>query len=319
MGTVLVTGAGGRLGRKLVKKLLGLGESVIAVTSNPFFLTDRNLSYIKVDWAEFELPEFQRVDCVVHLAHQTSAYKARESVSSEVQENLLVLIKLIEKLKPSGPIPKFIYLGSLTEYGAEVVNPIVESSPLKPSTFYDAGKIAAEIYLEQFFNEGWVEHLNVFRLGNVYGMGTSNQGRHRGFLDNSIESGAKGLPLSCFGSGGYLRDFIHVGDVIDVLVKAATETPKSHFEILRCNLASGVGTTILGALQTINRALVDLGQQEVGIEFIDFPLNSYPIEKRSHVADISEIMNRFNWVPKFTLYQGIKSSLGEAIGALDGE
>lgn len=310
-----MTGAGGRLGRRLVQTLLSLGEKVLAVTSNPAFDSIAGLKCIQVDWRNFELPKIEGVDRVIHLAHQTSAYKARQDVAAEVRENLLVTTQLVEHLRLEGSISKFIYLGSLTEYGSDVCNPILETAPLKPETFYDAAKIASEIYLEQFFNEGWIQQLQIFRLGNLYGMGVLNPSEHRGFLDNSIARAAKGLPLHCLGTGKYLRDFIHVGDTLDVLVKTVTEIQKPNIESIKINLASGHGTTILDALHTINRALVDLGQKNVDIDFFDFPENSYPIEKRSHIADISQISTRFNWNPRISLYEGVSASLKESLVA----
>ena len=315
MSTILVTGAGGRLGRRLVQTLLSQGQKVLAVTSNPSFDSIAGLKSIQVDWSNFELPKMERVDLVFHLAHQTSAYKAREDVSAEVRQNLLVTAQLVEHLRLGGSIPKFIYLGSLTEYGTEVRSPILESTPLKPETFYDAAKIASEIYLEQFFNEGWIQQLQIFRLGNLYGMGVLNPSEHRGFLDNSIARAAKGLPIQCLGTGEYLRDFIHVEDVLDVFMKTVTEGQNSKIESISANLASGYGTTILDALRTINRALVDLGQENVEIEFSDFPKNSYAIETRSHIADISQISTRFNWSPKISLYEGVSASLKESFDA----
>lgn len=297
-----------------------MGNEIVAITSRSETFLESNLDYIRVDWRNFSLPDLEAIDCVFHLAHQTSAYLARQNVVDDVRENLLMTTELINHLKKTNLIPKFIYLGSLTEFGTDVSNPIQDKALLKPETFYDASKIATETYLEQFYNEGWIHHLLILRLGNLYGLTSNNEKVHRGFLDKSIASAADGSPLLCFGTGKYLRDFIHVNDVIEILVRSALEETENKREILKFNVATGVGTSILDALKAINHCLVDLGKSSVEIQFLNFPPNSYRIETRSHFADISGISQRFDWRPKIHLHQGVQLSLRALLGEnLDSE
>jgi UDP-glucose 4-epimerase len=214
-----------------------------------------------------------------------------------------------------GSIPKFIYLGSLTEFGYETLNPIQDDAPVKPETFYDAAKIATETYLEQFHNEGWIQQLLILRLGNLYGLNSGNFKNHRGFLDKSIALATQGTPLRCFGTGKYLRDFIHVEDVLEIVVKAALEGNIEKSEKVQLNVATGIGTSIIDALNSINLGLLDLGKPSVEIQFFDFPADSYRIETRSHFADISGASRRFNWKPRVSFYEGVHASLQVCLAA----
>ena len=309
MRRVLVTGAGGRLGTLLIPKLINEQYEVVALSSKSENSFADSVVHYKVDWSHLQLPELPRIDCVIHLAQQTSAYQARKDVLLDVQSNLVATIRLLEHLKVQGPIPKFVFMGSLTEYGMNVKNPINEKSHLSAETFYDAAKIATENYLGQYFNEGWIEQLITLRLGNLYGLGSLLSKANRGFFDNSISLGAQGKSITCYGEGNFLRDFIHSEDVLDGLLKVI-DLPSVNRN-LALNISTGVGTTVRFALELINTALVKHGRNPVVIQYTEFPEGAYGIERRSHVADITMARTILNWVPSTSLLEGIEKSLNE--------
>ena len=309
MGRILVTGAGGRVGSVLIPKLVEAGYEVLALTSKPKTSGTHAVFYIEVDWNDLRLPLLPEVDCVIHLAHQTSAYQARKNVLLDNQCNLVATIRLLEHLKAQTSIPKFIFMGSLTEYGSIVKNPISEFSQLRPETFYDVAKITTEVYLQQYFNEGWITQLVTLRLGNLYGLGSQHSVAHRGFFDNSISRGAAGESIVCFGDGEFIRDFIHVEDVLDALLSVVS-LPVDRRNIA-LNIAAGVGTSVRSALELINTVLVSQNRQPTKIEYVDFPPGAYEIEKRSHVADIHLAHSILSWVPRISLFEGVEKGLKE--------
>jgi nucleoside-diphosphate-sugar epimerase len=314
-GKILVTGAGGRLGSKLVPKLISSGYEVIALTSNRLISASSLVKVIQVNWTDFHPPTLPKVDCVIHLAQQTSAYVARRNVPSDIESNLIATTRLIESLKLHGPVPKVIFFGSLTQYGSGVSNPISEITRLRPETFYDAAKIAVETYLEQYLNEGHIEELVVLRIGNLYGLGSNLSKPNRGFFDNAISLGAQGKSLVCFGDGKFIRDFVFVEDLLGAILKILDSTDKRDKLIL--NIASGVGTTIESALNIINFALVNRGLPSVKIDFLPFPPDLYGIEKRSHIADVSLAESTIGWRPAIDLFDGVNKCLSQELSRLD--
>jgi len=207
MKRVLVSGAGGKLGRKLSERLSSLGYSQILLTSDISSQSLPGAEYVFADWSNLVLPELDQVDVVIHLAHQTSAYVARQNVEADVLTNLVSTIRLVEALRNSTQPPHFIYMGSLTEYGSNVDNPINENLQEDyAETFYDCSKLTTEYYLKQYQYEGILGELTLLRLGNLYGFVDGHQTPHRGFFDNAIFRGFQGQPLTCFGDGNYLRD-----------------------------------------------------------------------------------------------------------------
>ena len=307
MVRILVTGAGGRLGSLLVPRLIDQQYEVLSLSSKPGTSFSKSVVHYQVDWNNFRLPDLPSIDCVIHLAQQTSAYQARKNVMLDVNSNLVATIGMLEHLKTQGTIPKFVFIGSLTEYGMSVRNPIGEDSQLCAETFYDASKIATEYYLSQYFNEGWIAQLITLRLGNLYGLGSRPAKANRGFLDNSISLGAQGKSITCYGEGNFIRDFVHYEDVMDALIKVI-ELPAVNRNI-PLNISTGVGNSVRFALELINSALERNGRNPVVIQYTNFPEGAYEIEKRSHVADIRMAKTILNWVPKISLFEGIDKSL----------
>jgi nucleoside-diphosphate-sugar epimerase len=308
MKKILVTGAGGRLGSEVTIALSRLGYSQILLTSRLPKKVLPKAEYLIVDWKDIKLPQISDIDVVIHLAHQTSAYQARNNVEEDINSNVIATIRIIEAIKHSVKPIHFVYMGSLTEYGSKNLNPISEFSKAEdPETFYDCSKLAVELYLKQYQQEELLGTLTILRLGNLYGFLDSQKTQHRGFFDEAISSAFHGKEVLCFGGGDFVRDFIHVDDVVSALIRFIESDPGVANGTF--NLASGVGHTLKEALSLIGQSLTSIGRNSIKIKMEEFPVKSYDIERRNHVADISRIKNTISWGPKTTLSQGISQSI----------
>jgi len=308
MKRILLTGSNGRLGKKLAMALSEAGYPQLHLSSSVRIDDSPGVESIRVDWKDLELPEISDVDVILHLAHQTSAYQARKDVEADIQSNSVSTVRLIESIRNSNRPIHLIYMGSLTEYGSMNVNPISEShSNFNPETFYDCSKLAVELYLRQFQEERVLQTLTLIRLGNLYGFTDDSTQLHRGFFDKAIFDAYQGQEVTCFGDGNFLRDFIHVDDLITAIiafVEASNEAANGMF-----NLAGGIGHTLREALVKIGEQLVLSGKEPIRVKYEDFPLGSYNIEKRNHIADISRVQESINWKPKISLSDGIRKSI----------
>ena len=309
--SVLITGASGHLGLLLVKALSELDWKIYAVSRKNSFINFSNVTHIPHEWSKpiaFEIPD---VDTIFHLAAQTSAYKARENVEEDLATNVLGTVRLLEKVAKSNIRPAFIFTGSMTEYGLAPTGAIDENAPVSPQTFYDSAKLAIEIYLGQYVMEGWLSKSVTLRLSNVYGNISLRQGVDRGFLDRSIVRALKGEPLIYFGSGQYLRDFIHVNDVIRALVESALQIDDLNLSVF--NIGTGFSTSIKSALDFIaNEAKLFTGIQ-VEINQADFDINSYAIERRNSTANSRAFHELTGWKPKVSFESGVRMGLKEAM------
>jgi UDP-glucose 4-epimerase len=307
--SALITGASGHLGSLLVSELTKEGWSIFAVSRRDSFTHLSNVTHIPHEWSNSIAFEIPRVDTVFHLAAQTSAYKARENVAEDIHSNVVGTVNLLESIARSNVKPVFIFTGSMTEYGMTSTYPVDEKVPLSPQTFYDAAKITTEMYAEQFVREGWLSKSITLRLSNVYGSHSRAQGVDRGFLDRSILKALTGEPLFFFGSGEYVRDFLHVDDVISALISAALHVDDLDSSVF--NIGTGFGTTIKSALALIAKEAENLTGSPVQVNQGVFPVDSYAIERRNSIANSQVFREATGWTPKVEFRTGVKEGLKE--------
>lgn len=227
MKTILVTGSRGFVGVQLVTSLLNAKNyNVIAIdnaiTEDVFKhpnLTTYNLSYEKIENVE--------VDAVVHLGN----YKYNDN-SQALSFDIVSLPKFIKKFSPD---LKFIYASSAAVYD--------KNYNVKPKTMYGLSKLTQEtILLESEF-----ENLSILRFFNIYG-NTSNGGVIKHFRD-AIENSA---PIYINGDGESVRDYIHVSDVVDSIIK---EIESEQIGIRIKNIGTGIGTSLNDLAYTLFEVL----------------------------------------------------------------
>jgi nucleoside-diphosphate-sugar epimerase len=203
---VLVTGATGFIGSKLVDKLVNRGAEVTCLVrqegiTNPAVKTVRG----DLTYPDFILPD--EYDVVYHLAAAWPGEKDKKILKSVNYDGTVNLCSLLKKKA------KFIvYVSGLGVFGNPANNVVDENSPLKPHTEYAKLRLEAQKYLESNCKEYGIA-LSVAFLGDVYG----NGGWFKNILVERLKKGSFRMP----GSGEYYRSFVHVDDVVSALVSIA--------------------------------------------------------------------------------------------------
>ena len=310
MRRALVTGASGHLGSRLVRKLSQEGWAVFALSSRNSFSGLPSVSHIPHKWEGELTVDLPEVDVVFHLAAQTSAYKARENVAVDISTNLISTVKLLEKIADTRAKPVFVFTGSMTEYGMTFEDTIDERVPLKPETFYECAKIATEIYAEQYMREGYLSKSITLRLSNIYGAISMEQRADRGFLDRSLANALVGETLTYFGSGDYIRDFVHVDDVISALI--STANCAKDLKLNAYNVGTGRGTTIKEALRTVAIEAQSLTGVPVNISHSEFPATAYEIERRNSIVNADAFRAETDWKPTTFFEEGVRRTLADS-------
>jgi nucleoside-diphosphate-sugar epimerase len=305
----LVTGASGKIGRSLIKHLLTHGWSVVAISSQPTTMNHKDLMWIQKSWENLSEIALSKIDVVYHLAGQNKAYIAKKNVIQDIKSNLILTINLLEVLKKHSIKPLFITLGSATEYGSQNKNELAENSIVTPETFYEVAKIAVRNYVEQYEREGIIRKSISFRITNIYGMSKSIGDNDRGFIDDAIYRSMNNSDISRYGSGDFLRDYLHINDLVKAL--ETSYYMESSLKSNVYNLSFGESHTVRQVLEKIQTLAQIKKQSTSKIIEIDFPSSKYDIEKRNARVSSRKFREESNWKPQLNLENGLDLSLNQ--------
>ena len=177
---ILITGASGFIGSFIVEEALRRGfETWAAVrgSSSRQFLQDERIHFIQLNLDSQEKLEKQlsshEFDYVVHAAGVTKCLDPKDfyHINTEGTQNLVrALIKL------QMPIRKFVYLSSLSVFGAihekQPYTEIKENDTPRPNTDYGKSKLEAEEWLDMSMElrmNGYLFPYVILRPTGVYG------------------------------------------------------------------------------------------------------------------------------------------------------
>ena len=239
MKNVLVTGASGFLGGRLVRLLDQTGKYHIscAVRSpgNSEESPDRQVCLFDLsDLKGFE-KSLKNIDTVVHLAG-LNAVSCAANPDNGIECNAIATKILAEKACQAG-VKHFITVTTCHVYGRSLAGTVTEKTVLKPTHPYSLSHQKKEELLESgSFGD---MRTTVFRLSNGVGFPSTSHVNCWHLLVNDIakqliETGT--VHLKTNGKG--LRDFIPVADVVSVIQSCIDkEAEESHFNTF--NLSSG--------------------------------------------------------------------------------
>ena len=304
---IWVTGGTGQIGRRLCVLLAKQGHHVTVLGRRPdTFLPPRH--WVTWDMSTDELPVdgLEDPDVIFHLAAQTSAYRARASLSLDVSTNVVGLARVLDAARLKGCSPHVVMAGAATEVGVTNDETVNDSLPDNPGTLYDVGKICQRLYLEQCRKEGWIDS-TVLRFSNVYGGTGSPLSAHRGFINRSVVRALQGHTLNYFDDGDYVRDFVFVDDAVEALVKAmdhrAVVTGKTYM------VGSGRGIPISRALECIADEVFEITGAAVSVLPVAAPDTLYEIERRDAVVSSRRFQEDTGWKPQTPFEEGIRISI----------
>jgi UDP-glucose 4-epimerase len=298
---ILITGGAGFIGSNVADRFVSLGHDVAVLddlsTGFREFLNPRARFYEAsvTDRAAVEhcFAEF-RPELVNHHAAQIDV---RRSVSDPVHDatvNILGGLELLQACTRHG-VRKFVYAstgGALYGEGREL--PATESHPVNPEAPYGASKHALEHYLYIAKLLHGLEY-TVLRYPNVYG---PRQNPHGEAGVNAIFIGLmlEGRRPKIFGTGGQVRDYLFVDDVVDANVVALE---KGDGEML--NLGTGVGTSVLDIVGELNAILA------TQLEPVHEPAR--PGEIQRIYLDASRARQVLGWTPRVPFREGLRRTV----------
>jgi UDP-glucose 4-epimerase len=313
--TIAVTGAAGFLGGRLVSRLATIECQIIRVARSVQPPLDFPVAATVIDVAGDvgRRDTWDRVagaDVIVHFAAQTSATAAAENPDRDFHDNVTPMRLLLEACRQRRQRPLVLFAGTVTQSGIPSRLPVDEDAPDDPITVYDRHKLMAEGDLKAAASQGVVRGATL-RLSNVYGPGAPGLRKDRDVLNRMIRSAVEGRPLTVYGTGEYVRDYIFIDDVVDAFVVAAAHPEQvngRHFVV-----GSGRGVTIREAFELISARVGVLTGKTVPVTTTDPNGALSAMAQRHFVADPSRFSAATGWRPAWSLTEGIDRTI-EALG-----
>jgi UDP-glucose 4-epimerase len=304
-GSHLVIGGGGFIGRHVGLMLSQQGCDVcLAGRTRPKFL-DEAVSCESLPWRDLDIynaawdEQIEAVDVVHFYAWGSQPATANADPKSDLERNLGALLGLLNALKRRGHGRVVFSSSGGTVYGPLKRVPVPEWHELAPINAYGAGKAAAEIYLNLYRVMHGLD-CRVARIANPFGAG-QDISRGLGAVTVFLNKALNNQPIEIWGTGEVVRDFIHVADVAECLVRLATEDDLQGQHVF--NIGSGKGISLNSVVDILERRfrrklIVD---RKPGRTF-DVPSNVLSIERIERILD---------WRPRLTFPEGLARMLSD--------
>lgn len=297
----LIIGGNGFIGTHLVDALLESGHQVSVFDRYPNRYRGElpNVKYITGDFANHGEVEavVQGVDWVFHLAYTTLPSTSNDDPVYDVRSNVIDTLQLLQSCRQHGT-RKVIFISSGgTVYGIPQQVPIPESHPNEPICSYGISKLTIEKYLH-LFHKLWGLEYAILRLSNPYGEfqnPSAKQGAIGVFLGNVLH----GQPITIWGDGSVVRDYIYIKDAVKALVLAA-EYEAGPDEPRIFNIGHGQGYS----LNEIVAAIKQVVDVPVTVKYTE----SRNMDVPANVLDISRAARHLEWQPRMELAEGIRRS-----------
>lgn len=209
----------------------------------------------------------------------------------EADKNIKPTLELINILDSYQKL-RLIYVSSGgTVYGNPEVNPVNEDTPLRPLSFYGAGKVAIESFLRSFSSPS-KRNITILRPSNVYG---PNQPFRNGFgvIRTMLEHLFHGKEMEIWGDGNAIRDFLYIDDMVSAIV--------SLMAFPNDNQTYNVGSGIGHSLNQIKAIIESVCGKELPVKYR--PGRKIDVERI--VLDSSRLCEATHWQPRVAIEQGI--------------
>lgn len=303
---VLVAGGSGFVGTHLVSQLLEYGANVTATTfkKRPHII-DQRVRYIEVDLTKPECCDFATRDIeyvFMCAANSSGAAVMASEPLIHLTPNVLMNTNMLKASYANG-VKKFGFISSNTVY------PVTDFPVKEEDVNYE--------YFEKYFVVGWMkrfteimcemysEKINspmktvVVRPGNLYGPYDKYTKKESKVIAALIRRAVEHEdPLSVWGDGQDIKDFLFIKDFIDGFLRAFMLID----DYKPVNIASGIPITISEVLRHI---LEHADCSNLNVEYDTTKPTMIP----KRLINIDRMERLTGWKPQTTIASGIKQTV----------
>jgi len=294
MKSVLLTGAGGFIGRHCIPILLEKGYIVHAVTSKNIHSINESQLY----WHHIDLLNHKNIEFIVQKVNPTHllhfAWYTENGFFWHSSHNIDWLTSSLKLLKEFKAIEgkRIVISGTCAEYDWNHGYCKENITPLVPSTLYGVSKNALQKILHQYTQQNDIS----YAWGRIFFLYGPFEHENR-LIPYVIKSLINGKPAECT-HGEQVRDFLHVEDVANAFVELLDSDLEGPI-----NIASGVPVTIKQVVKKIGTLLQKQDFIQLGMK------KCLKYEPPLILADVSRLKTELRWNPKYDLENGLQATI----------
>ncbi|MFN8016234.1 MAG: NAD-dependent epimerase/dehydratase family protein [Acidimicrobiia bacterium] len=254
---ILITGASGYLGKRLLEalqhekdlKIFVIGNNIPEVNTEFTFIRANLCDVVSLNNAAKTIGE---LDTIIHLAAKVPKTGQEDMMSEMVAVNIVGTINLLSSFKDR--FKKLVFGSTAEIYGLpEAIDFIDERQMPQPKSYYGITKYASEILAKEFCSRNNISFVSL-RFSVMYGSPDLIKRAIPNFINQAINNAT----IHVYG-GEELRDYLHIDDAVNsILISTRGETQGTY------NIGTGVGISILDTA----RKIVDITNSNSEIEVL---------------------------------------------------
>lgn len=312
--SALVTGGAGFIGSHLTTALVESGTHV-RVLDNLCTGHRKNLAHVqdRIEFIEADVRDAAKVqaacagmDVVFHQAALASVPLSIENPLLSHEACATGVVTVLDAARRAN-VRRVVYAGSSSAYGDAPEMPKRETHVPQVLSPYAAAKLAGEYYCQAFAASYPLEVVRL-RYFNVFGPRQDPKSPYSAVIPLFAAALLEGRTPRIYGTGEQSRDFVHVSDVVQANLRAAT-VPGVSGRVY--NVASGSTISVLEMLHQVCEVLNVPFQPEF------FPPRNGDVLHSS--ADITAIRQELGYEPKMSFNEGLRNTLAFYRQSVSGE
>ncbi len=281
MKNILITGGVGFIGTNLAKELVKQNKNVISIDNYSFGSKENEIDGVK--YYNYDIEDIDKitasVDVCFHLCAMARVQPSFEDPMEYFRVNVLGTTKVMEWGKKNNV--KVIYAGSSSKH--------FDPSDSPYAMYKYLGEEVCKLY-----KKSYNVNVEIARFYNVYGPGEVMHEKFGNVIGIWKTKVNKGEPLPIVGDGNQRRDFTHVYDIVDGLIKIASSN-NIHYD------AWELGT---GNNYSINE-LFDMFNKRFNVKSINIP--DQPGNYKKTLRENDDLLEQLKWQPKDRLRNHIEN------------
>ena len=306
---ILVTGADGFVGSRLVLKLLSFGHEVGAAFLPTPPLSEQTARRELIKGAQaipMDLLDAESIDSVVgeewdvmvHLAAVASGSEASRDPDIAWKVNTLGTVRLVNalgELRRGGVDPLLLFVSTAEVYGAGRPTSRLETDDVQPCSPYAATKLAAEVAVLEANRRTGLRAV-VARPFPHTGAGQDIRFVVPAFAKRVLEAKRLKAPEIKVGNLDPVRDFLHVDDVVDAYALLLESGCSGEVY----NVASGTGVSVRDLLLMVSEASGFPVSPKISRELVR------PADVTHLVGNSDKLHSQTGWQPKLSVRQAVQ-------------